>query len=194
MIAAHDEFIVLVECFYLLSDKPEFRFLMVFFFFNGYCYAYGIADEYGFDKTQVIVAIGHRYFIYHVGGKADGDGEDQCAVCNAFFEGLRLAPFFVHVVGEKIARLPGMNNDISFCDGAAFGQTLFVGGKFFKILLDEHGRLAIVGDKERRKRRKDRTGLVGYTWRFFLHKQSRFFQSLDVGAGVKNRLQIRTLN
>ncbi len=132
MFANHHQFPMLVVHFHQFRHQSEIRLLMVFLFLDGNGYANGIIDKNGPGKTQVIVAIRHRRFIDHIGRKAYGHRKDQGAVGDPFFKRLRFAPFLVHVVREKIARLPGMNYNIGLCDRSSFGTTHMVQFKIFK--------------------------------------------------------------
>ena len=94
-----------------------------------------IPDKHGANKPQTVIAIGHGDFIDKVGGQADGDAENEGTVGDPMFKGLRIAPFFVHMMREKIACLPGMENDIRFRDRAAGGVAGVAGLELFVVLL-----------------------------------------------------------
>ena len=60
-------------------------------------------------------------------------------------KGLGLAPFFIHVVGEKVARLSCVDHNIGFRDGPAAGLAGIVQFEFLEIFLNEHGvRIVVV--------------------------------------------------
>src|ERR1700759_1638353 len=94
-----------------------------------------IPDKHGSDETQAVVAIGHGDFVDEVGGEADGDAEDERAVGDAMLKRLGIAPFFVHMMREKITGLPGMENDVRFRDRAAGGMAGVAGLELFVVLL-----------------------------------------------------------
>jgi hypothetical protein len=131
----HDEFEVLVVGMDLFDDDAEFGFFMVVLAFDGYFRTEGVADEDGADEAEAIVAIGHGDFVYFVGCLADGDAKDERSVGDASFEGLGLAPFFVHVMGEEITGLAGMNDYVRLCDGAACSAAALPWLKLFVVLL-----------------------------------------------------------
>lgn len=139
MITQHHEFLVLIKHFYFFCDQSVFRFLVVILFFDGHGCFQCITDEYGPYKTQAFVTIGHGHLIDPFSGEADANGKYECTMCDPLFEGLCLAPLFIHMMREKIAGLPGMQHNISFSDRSAFGSTGTVEFKFFEILFDKHG-------------------------------------------------------
>ena len=124
---------VLIESFYGFGHQPVLRLLMILCMFYRHCNSYRVADEYGTDETEPFIAIGHGGFIDHISREADGNTEDQRAVSNPFFKGLRLTPFFIHVMREKISCLTSMKDNIRLRDRAASSLPALVDRKVFKM-------------------------------------------------------------
>lgn len=132
---------MLVKYFYLFRHEAKLRFFMIAFVFDGNNGGDRIADKNGAGKTEAFISIGHGHFIDHFGGEADTDRKDQRAVCDPFFKWLCFAPFFIHVMREEIARLTGMQYNIGFGHGPAFGSPCAVQFKLFEVFLNKHGQL-----------------------------------------------------
>src|SRR6185437_1642956 len=116
MFAGHHQFAVLVCHLHRLYYQAETRFFVIGFGLDLYFCADRIPDKHGADEPEAVVAIGHGDFVDEVSGKADSDTENKRAVSDTMFKRLGIAPFLVHMMREKIARLPGMENDIRFRD------------------------------------------------------------------------------
>jgi len=76
---------------------------MIFFFFYGNSNMYCIANKNRLDEPNAIISIGHGHFIDHIRCKPDGDGKNKRTMRYPFFEWLRFAPFFIHVMGKEIS-------------------------------------------------------------------------------------------
>lgn len=108
MFANHYQFLVLVKYFHQFCYQPISRLLVIAFGFDGHGYGNGIANKNRAGKTEPLIAIGNGDLIDHLRGEADGYGKDEGAVSDPFLKGLCFAPFFIHMVGEKITGLTGM--------------------------------------------------------------------------------------
>lgn len=128
----------------LIKHLHQFRyqakagFLMVFLFFDGYFHMDGVAYKYGGYESQAIVPVGHGHLINKLGCKTNSHRKYERSVSDALFEWLCFTPFFVHMMRKKIARLPGMEYNIGFSDGAAFSFPDFIRLEFFKVFLYKH--------------------------------------------------------
>ncbi len=138
MLTHHYQFLSLVEYFYLFCHDSIAGLFMIGLVFDGNRYRDGIANKNRAGKAEALIAIGHRYFVDDLGCEPNGHGEDEGAMCYALFEGLGFAPFFIHVVGEKIARLSGMKYNIGLGNGAAHCFALLADLKCFVIFFQEH--------------------------------------------------------
>src|SRR5688572_5962173 len=114
MLAYHHQLIVLVECLHEFGHQSKSWLFMVLFIFYSDGDTYGIIDKYRFEKAEPLIAIGHSYFVDKVSSETNGNSKDERTMCNPFFERLCLAPFFVHMMWEKVAGLSGMYDYISF--------------------------------------------------------------------------------
>lgn len=103
MLTYHHQFLLLVEDFHQFSYQAVLRLFMICFVFDGNGGSDGIANEYRPREPQPLISIGHSYFIDDLRRKAYPYRENKRTVRNAFFERLRFAPFFIHVVGKEIA-------------------------------------------------------------------------------------------
>ena len=143
MFAQHHEFFMLIETFHQFGHQAVFRFFMVFFFFYSNIYPNGIINKHGFDKTEPLITVGHGYFIDKISSQSDCYGKNEGAMGNPPAKGLGFAPFFVHMMGEKVARLSRVNHNICFGDRPAPGLPGMIEFEFLEVFLYEHG-VAIV--------------------------------------------------
>ena len=143
MFAQHHEFFMLIETFHQFGHQAVFRFFMVFFFFYSNIYPNGIINKHGFDKTEPLITVGHGYFIDKISGQSDRHSKDEGAMGNPPAKGLGFAPFFVHMMGEKVARLSRVNHNICFGDRPAPRLAGMIQFEFLEVFLYEHG-VAIV--------------------------------------------------
>jgi hypothetical protein len=133
MFTDHDQLLVLIESFYGFGHQSVFRLPVVFCILYGHRNSYRIADEYGAEEAEPFIPIGHGGFVDHIGCEPDGNAEDERTMGNPFFKGLRLTPFFVHVMREKVSGLTGMKDNIRLRDRAAGSLPALVDGKVFKM-------------------------------------------------------------
>ena len=133
MFAYHDQLMVLIESFYRFSHQPICWFLMIHGALDGNRNFYRIADKYRADEPKPLIPICHGSFIDHVGRQTDSDAEDEGAMRDPSFKRLRLTPFFVHMMREKVSGLSCMKDNIRLCDRAAGSLPALVDGKVFKM-------------------------------------------------------------
>ncbi len=112
MFAGHHHFVMLVKSLNNFSNQAVTWLFVIFFVLYSYRNFYRIANKNGLHETKPLIAIRHCSLIHHVCGKTDRYSKYQGAMCHSLFEWLGLAPFSIHVMREKITRLPGMNYDI----------------------------------------------------------------------------------
>src|SRR4051812_1251488 len=79
----------------------------------------GVADEYGFDEAQPIIAVGKCLKVDLARSLAHRDAEHERAVRDALLEILRLAPLGVHVVRIEIAGLARVQDNVGLGYGAS---------------------------------------------------------------------------
>src|SRR5688572_11555008 len=103
MLTYHHQFIMLISNLYQFSYQSLRRTLMVLFVLDGNSGFYRIPYKYRLEKTKTFITVCHRYFVDKISSKANSYCEDECTVCNSFLKGLCFAPFFVHVVREKVS-------------------------------------------------------------------------------------------
>ena len=133
MFTDHDQLLVLIESFYGFRHQSVLRLPVILCIFYRYRNSYRVADEYGTDEAEPFISIGHGGFIDHIGREPDGNAEDERTMGNPFFKGLRLTPFFVHVMWEKVSGLTGMKDNIRLRDRAAGSLPALVDSKVFKM-------------------------------------------------------------
>jgi len=119
MFTDHHQFPVLVCHLHRLHHEAEAGFFVIGFGFDLYFRPDRIPDKHGSNEPETVVTIGHGDFIDKVSGEANGDAKNKRAVSDTMFKRLGIAPFLVHMMREKIACLPGMENDVRFRDRAA---------------------------------------------------------------------------
>jgi len=137
MLAHQDNFLVLIISLYLFYNQPKPRLLMIRLTLNLHIHPDRIPDKYRPDKTQPLIAIGHRHLIDLSGGKSYCYAEYKSAMRHPPLKRLRLTPLFVHMMREKIAGLTGVNDDIGFCDRTTHRLPALLRLKFFEILLHQ---------------------------------------------------------
>lgn len=123
MITNHHTFLLLIKHFHPLGYQAHARFLVQFLFGNRNFYFDGIPYKNRFYKTQPVVPITECHFIYKRSRHPNSYTKNQSAVCYSLFEGLRFAPFGIHMMREKITCLAGMHYNIGFGYGAPNGFT-----------------------------------------------------------------------
>jgi hypothetical protein len=64
---------------------------------------------------------------------------------NPLAKRLGFAPFGIHVVWVKVARLAGMGDNVTFGDGPSKRNALFVDDVIIKKSWNNHGTLPLVG-------------------------------------------------
>ncbi len=143
MFAQHHEFVMLIETFHQFSYQAVFRFFMFLFVFDSNVHPDCIINKNGFDKAEPLIPVGNGYFIDKISGQSDRHSKDEGAMGNPAAKRLGLAPFFVHMMGEKVARLSRVDHDIGFGDRPAPGLSGMIQFEFLEVLLYEHG-VAIV--------------------------------------------------
>ncbi len=138
MLARKHGFIVLIEDFHQLADHAMRWFFVVVLFLDRHANADGIANKNGLDETQAVIAVGKRLGIDRARRHANRDAEDQRAVRDTLLELLRLAPFGIHVMRVKIARLAGVDDNVRLRDRATQSFPHIADSVVFKKLRDEH--------------------------------------------------------
>ena len=119
MLASYDRLLVLIKHLTELYDDPMIReFGGIALFLDRDPDSQRITNEYRFDKTEAIVAVGERFRIDLTSRETDGNAEYQSSMGQALLERLQLAPFRVHVVRVKVTRLSGMQDNVGLRDGA----------------------------------------------------------------------------
>lgn len=142
MITYHDQYVILIEYFYVFHYFSETRFFIQCSFGYRDFTANGVADKHRLYKTQPVIALGEGFGINLRGRLADGYTEDKGAMSDPLLKGLGLTPLGVHMVRKEVACLARVHNDIRFGNGPA--QTdpavayLIV---FVKLLLYMHNAL-----------------------------------------------------
>ncbi len=116
MFADHYQLTVLIVNLHQLDHKTKARFFMIRLVLYLYFNPDRIPDKHRTGKAEPLIPIGHRHGIDLVGSQPNGNTEDQRAMRNSLLKRLRLTPFLVHMMGEKITGLSSMKNDISFGD------------------------------------------------------------------------------
>lgn len=140
MFADHHQFSLLDKTLHQFGYYSIPWFFMIFFILDGHSNLYTIINKNRFDKAEPVIAIGHGYLIDQVGGQSDRNGKNEGAMGDPVFEGLGIAPGFIHMMGEKVAGLFGMEIYILGGDGLGAGLARLVQCKILVILPDEHGK------------------------------------------------------
>lgn len=125
VLAVHDDFIALIENLARFDDPAGVRASgIVLLVFHGYLRPQSVADENRFDETQLVESVGECHGIDSASGEANADGEDHSSVGNTLAE-LRLSrKLRVDMMRKKVAGMPGVDDDICFCDRAPRSQAL----------------------------------------------------------------------
>lgn len=122
---------MLVRDFHRFDHEAKTGFLMIGFTLDLHLCTDGIADKNGADETQPVIAISHSDLVDPIGRQSDGDAENECSMGNAPAKRLGLAPFFVYMMGKKITRLAGVEDDVRLRDRAPPGLAGMPGLELF---------------------------------------------------------------
>ena len=133
MLAHHHQFLMLIKSLHELHHQAKSGLLMFLFFLNSNSDPQRVPNEHRVDKTQTIISIGHGQFIHGPGRQPDGDAKNKGAVRDPSLERLRLTPLFVHMMGEKIAGLSGVEYDIRLGKRPTGSVSFVVNCKVFKM-------------------------------------------------------------
>lgn len=120
MLTIQDHFITLVQDFTRLHHAPQGLSLqIVLLLFDGNSGSQRVPDEYGFRKTQPVVAVGECHRINLAGGQSDPDSEGHRAMGNPLPEWCLPRELGIHVMGEIVPGMARVNNDIGLGDRPA---------------------------------------------------------------------------
>lgn len=149
MFTDHDHFIMLVQHFQQLGYNAEPWLFVIFQFFYSDGHLDGIADINRFSKADAVVAIGHGHYVDDIGGEANGNGENERAMRDPFFEWLCLTPLFIHMVRKEVAGLTCMDHDIRFRNGTTLRIALTIKLKIFVKFFYLHNYRAMIAVREK---------------------------------------------
>src|SRR6185437_6054557 len=131
MLTDHDQLAMLVGDFNRLDNETETGFFMIPLTLDLYFCTDGIADKDGANEPKAVVSIGHGNLVDTVCRQPYSDAEYEGSMGNTPAERLGLAPFFVHMMGEKITCLTGVEDDVGLRDRTAVGVAAMPGLELF---------------------------------------------------------------
>ncbi len=160
VIRGKNDLAALVDDLAPLDDPAGPRALrIVFLGGDGDAGADRIADMDRADESQTVVTVREGDRVDQGGGEPDTDREDHRAVGNALTAGERFGKLRVHVMGEEITRVPGMDHEVRFRDRASARQPHMA--LFVVLVIDRLLVILIFQWKRSDRRCRARARLIG---------------------------------
>src|SRR5580700_327561 len=139
VLAIHHHLITLVQYFTRLDYASMALLLGVFLFvFHGDTGTQGVPYEHRFWKAQLVITVGKRDRIDLARCQTNPDGEGHRTVGDPLAEWSLTRKLRIHVMGEVISSVPGVDHYVSFCNRATGCHSMLAHNIVFPILDSGH--------------------------------------------------------